>query len=87
MKYQVMLSYVTDISSIISKKIKGKSLRNDKSVDRLIENRTVSLQIFNSWELKTKISFKVLEKMKPIDKKLKYQIDKLIKTTSATTSG
>ncbi|CAD5123900.1 DgyrCDS12207 [Dimorphilus gyrociliatus] len=68
MKYQTMLSYVMDITSIINKKIQGKPIRNEQSVDRLIENRTI------------------LEKIKPIDKKLKYQIDKLIKTANSATS-
>jgi len=34
----------------------GKSIENDQSVERLVENRTV------------------LEKMRPIEKKLKYQV-------------
>ncbi|XP_043914089.1 neuroguidin [Protopterus annectens] len=60
-KYQLLLSYLMDLTYIILHKVEGKSLREAKAVLRLVEIRTV------------------LEKMRPIDQKLKYQIDKLVK--------
>ncbi|VVD01738.1 unnamed protein product [Leptidea sinapis] len=71
MKYQMLLSYLINLTYIILRKCSGEKIESDPSVDRLIEIRTV------------------LEKIRPIDSKLKYQIDKLVKTavTGATSEN
>ncbi|KFM80221.1 Neuroguidin-A, partial [Stegodyphus mimosarum] len=62
LKNQIMLSYVTNLTFIVMKKLQGKKIEDDPVVERLIELRIV------------------LEKMRPIDEKLKYQINKLLAT-------
>ncbi|KAJ2953707.1 hypothetical protein O0L34_g1327 [Tuta absoluta] len=62
MKYQMLLSYLINLTFIVLRKCSGEKIESDPSIDRLIEIRTV------------------LEKIRPIDSKLKYQIDKLVKT-------
>ncbi|KAJ0181933.1 hypothetical protein K1T71_002655 [Dendrolimus kikuchii] len=61
MKYQMLLSYLINLTYIVLRKCFGEKIESDPSIDRLIEIRTV------------------LEKIRPIDSKLKYQIDKLVK--------
>lgn len=61
-KYHMLLNYLINITYIILRKCSGELIKNDPSIERLIEVRTV------------------LEKIRPIDSKLKYQIDKLVKT-------
>jgi len=51
-----MLDYMTNLTYLMLRKSFGKSIENEPSVLRLVENRTV------------------LEKMRPIEKKLKYQV-------------
>lgn len=46
-------------------KSEGKKLEGDKTIERLVETRTV------------------LEKMRPVDMKIRYQVDKLIKTATS----
>ncbi|KAL4712857.1 hypothetical protein ACJJTC_011927 [Scirpophaga incertulas] len=62
MKYQMLLSYLINLTYIVLRKCSGEKIESDPSIDRLVEIRTV------------------LEKIRPIDSKLKYQIDKLVKT-------
>lgn len=62
MKYQMLLSYLINLTYIVLRKCSGERIESDPSIDRLIEIRTV------------------LEKIRPIDSKLKYQIDKLVKS-------
>lgn len=62
MKYQMLLSYLINLTYIVLRKSSGEKIDSDPAIDRLIEIRTV------------------LEKIRPIDSKLKYQIDKLVKT-------
>lgn len=62
MKYQMLLSYLINLTYIVLRKCSGEKIESDPSIARLIEIRTV------------------LEKIRPIDSKLKYQIDKLVKT-------
>lgn len=70
MKYQMLLSYLINLTYIVLRKCSGEKIESDPSIDRLIEIRTV------------------LEKIRPIDSKLKYQIDKLVKTAVVgSTSG
>lgn len=71
MKYQMLLSYLINLTYIVLRKCSGERIESDPSIDRLIEIRTV------------------LEKIRPIDSKLKYQIDKLVKTAviGGTTEG
>lgn len=62
MKYQMLLSYLINLTYIVLRKCSGERIESDPSIERLIEIRTV------------------LEKIRPIDSKIKYQIDKLVKT-------
>lgn len=64
MKYQMLLSYLINLTYIVLRKCSGEKIQSDPSIDRLIEIRTV------------------LEKIRPIDSKLKYQIDKLVTTAA-----
>ncbi|KAK2155469.1 hypothetical protein LSH36_239g01067 [Paralvinella palmiformis] len=68
-KYQMLLSYLINLTYLMSVKIKGLSIKDDPAIKRLVEIRTV------------------LEKMRPIDQKLKYQIDKLLKTAATGAVG
>lgn len=61
-KYHMLLNYLINITYIVLRKCSGQLIKNDPSIERLIEVRTV------------------LEKIRPIDSKLRYQIDKLVKT-------
>lgn len=62
MKYNMLLSYLINLTYVVLRKCSGERIEGDPCIDRLIELRTV------------------LEKIKPINNKLKYQIDKLVKT-------
>ncbi|CAH1183394.1 unnamed protein product [Phaedon cochleariae] len=62
MKYNMLLSYLINLTYVVLRKCAGEKIEDDPCIDRLIEIRTI------------------LEKIKPIDHKLKYQIDKLVKT-------
>ncbi|KAI8428009.1 hypothetical protein MSG28_002308 [Choristoneura fumiferana] len=64
MKYQMLLSYLINLTYIVLRKCSGERIESDPSIDRLIEIRTV------------------LEKIRPVDSKLKYQVDKLVKTAA-----
>lgn len=62
MKYNMLLSYLINLTYVVLRKCSGERIEGDPCIDRLVEIRTV------------------LEKIKPINNKLKYQIDKLVKT-------
>ncbi|KAJ8920714.1 hypothetical protein NQ315_004853 [Exocentrus adspersus] len=62
MKYNMLLSYLINVTYVVLRKCSGEKIEDDPCIDRLIEIRTV------------------LEKIKPIESKLKYQINKLVKT-------
>lgn len=64
-KNEMMLSYLIELTQLISLKCSGKQLAGDSVVERLVETRTV------------------IEKMRPIDHRLKYQIDKLVRLATA----
>ncbi|CAL1530262.1 unnamed protein product [Lymnaea stagnalis] len=59
-KNQLMVSYMANLGLLMDKKTSGESVKDDPSIDRLVEIRTV------------------LEKMRPIEHKLKYQINKVV---------
>lgn len=61
-KCHTLLSYINNLTYIILKKCKFQSIKNDPSIERLVEQRTV------------------LERIRPLEFKMKYQIDKLVKT-------
>lgn len=67
-KNQLMLGYLTNLTHVMTHKVKGKSLQESADVHRLVEIRTV------------------LEKMRPIDQKLRYQVDKLLKSAATGVS-
>lgn len=62
MKYNMLLSYLINLTYVVLRKCSGERIEGDPCIDRLVEIRTV------------------LEKIKPINNKLKYQIDKLVKS-------
>lgn len=68
MKYNMLLSYLINLTYVVLRKCSGEKIEGDPCIDRLIEIRTV------------------LEKIRPIDHKLKYQIDKLVKTAVSGTN-
>jgi len=72
-KYHMLLDYLINLTYIVLQKCSGEKIENDPAIDRLIEIRIV---------LEKKI-------IRPIDHKLRYQIDKLVKTavTGATSSS
>ncbi|BFZ12774.1 hypothetical protein BsWGS_15813 [Bradybaena similaris] len=59
-KNQLMASYMANLGLLMDKKTSGLTVKDDPSIDRLVEIRTV------------------LEKMRPIEHKLKYQINKVV---------
>ncbi|XP_013794149.1 neuroguidin-like isoform X2 [Limulus polyphemus] len=61
-KNHMLLSYLTNLTFLMWRKLNGQKISGETAVERLAEYRTV------------------LEKIRPIEQKLKYQIDKLIKT-------
>lgn len=63
-KNQLMLGYLSNLTHLMTQKVKGKSLVGSPDIHRLVEIRTV------------------LEKMRPIDQKLRYQVDKLLKSAA-----
>ncbi|KAL3282455.1 hypothetical protein HHI36_005639 [Cryptolaemus montrouzieri] len=67
MKYNMLLSYLINLTFIVLRKCSGEKIVGDPCIDRLVEIRTI------------------LEKIRPIDHKLKYQIDKLVKTATSGT--
>lgn len=69
MKYNMLLSYLINLTYVVLRKCSGEKIEGDPCIDRLIEIRTV------------------LEKIQPINHKLKYQIDKLVKTAVSGTNS
>jgi len=61
-KCHTLMSYLGDLAHVILKKSKFESIKDDASIERLVEQRTV------------------LERIRPLEFKIKYQIDKLVKT-------
>ncbi|XP_066137897.1 neuroguidin [Euwallacea fornicatus] len=68
-KYNMLLSYLINLTYVVLRKCSGQPIEGDPCIDRLTEIRTV------------------LEKIRPIDHKLKYQIDKLVKTAMTGASS
>ncbi|XP_037091584.1 neuroguidin-like isoform X2 [Pollicipes pollicipes] len=69
MKNYLLLSYLADLTQVMSLKLRGRSIAGDASVDRLVELRTV------------------LERIRPIDQKLRYQVDKLVRIATTGQLG
>ncbi|ORX83475.1 hypothetical protein BCR32DRAFT_266946 [Anaeromyces robustus] len=67
-KYNVMLSYIINLSYYFMLKLDGQKIENHPVIEQLIKERTI------------------LEKMKPLELKLKYQIDKLVKMANGSIS-
>ncbi|XP_017769528.1 PREDICTED: neuroguidin-B [Nicrophorus vespilloides] len=65
MKYNMLLSYLINLTFVVLRKCSGETIEGDPCISRLVEIRTV------------------LEKIRPIDNKLKYQINKLVKTAAS----
>ncbi|KAG0336298.1 hypothetical protein BG004_008116 [Podila humilis] len=63
-KYHILLEYITNLSFIMYRKLSGQSIQQPPSTE-IIHNLIQDRVI--------------LEKMKPVEQKLKYQIDKLVR--------
>ena len=78
-----MLEYISNVSYLSVLKLKGKKIEDQKCVQRLAELRCVrkAASSFNNFSQNFIIipKFKVFDKVKPIEAKLKYQIDKALK--------
>lgn len=61
-KCHTLMNYLSDLAHVILKKCKFQSIKDDQSIERLVEHRTV------------------LERIRPLEFKIKYQIDKLVMT-------
>jgi len=68
-KNHMLLRYLTNLTCVILKKCSGESIKDDVSVERMVEIRTI------------------LERMRPVEHKLKYQIEKLLKLSSSGKLG
>lgn len=84
MKNLMMIEYIANLLNLIHMKMKGKQINNSSCVNRLAELRCVMISIFISIFLLFRFihpafKFKIIEKSKSIEVKLKYQIDKLLK--------
>lgn len=86
LKCHLMLNYLSSLSYLSLRKLNQKSIRGDSAVFRLAEIRTVSWChsiFFSSSLFQAFLLLQVLERMRPIEQKLQYQIDKLIKAANA----
>jgi len=63
-KNLLMAVYLINLTDILARKLSGKSIEGENTIERLVEIRVI------------------LERMRPIEQKLKYQIDKLLKVAS-----
>lgn len=64
-------------------KLTGNPIQSTPTIHRIVELRTVRVKSWLVPELCGFIwYFQVLEKIRPLDQKLKYQIDKLVKTAT-----
>lgn len=61
-KCHTLMNYLSDLAHVILKKCEFQSIKDNQSIVRLVENRTV------------------LERIRPLEFKIKYQIDKLVMT-------
>lgn len=61
-KCHTLISYLSDLTNVLLKKCQFQSIKDNPSIERLVEHRTV------------------LERIRPLEFKIKYQIDKLVKT-------
>ncbi|XP_076044447.1 neuroguidin-like [Oratosquilla oratoria] len=65
LKNQYFMSYLANLTYITLRKLSGKKLEGDPSIERAVECRAV------------------LERIKPLESKLKYQIDRYVKAASS----
>jgi len=61
-KCHTLMNYLMDLSYVVLKQSQFQSIKDDPSIIRLVEQRTI------------------LERLRPLEFKIKYQIDKLVKT-------
>ena len=48
MKNHLLLNYLVDLSLVMHRKLKGESISNEPAIHRLVEGRTVSLQLVSA---------------------------------------
>lgn len=99
LRYHLLLFYLQDLTHLISIKTEGGKIKESEALNRVVTIRTVrwvdtrSPQFYFLVQLKQDtITFflsclKILEKMRPLDHKLKYQIDKLVRTAVTGSLG
>ncbi len=63
-------------------KLNGFSIKSTLPLHRIVEIRTVNTIIIRSAYNVSFVTPQVLEKIRPLDQKLKYQIDKLVRTAA-----
>lgn len=61
-KCHTLMNYLSDLAHVVLKKCEFQSIKDNPSIERLVEHRTV------------------LERIRPLEFKIKYQIDKFVKT-------
>lgn len=96
LRYHLLLFYLQDLTHLISIKAEGQKIKGSEALTRIVAVRTVRRGRRSrrpEAAVRHRASFplcrhpKVLEKMRPMDHKLKYQIDKLVRTAVAGSLG
>lgn len=96
LRYHLLLFYLQDLTHMISIKTEGGQIKESEALNRVVTIRTVrwvdsqNPQFYFLVQLKHSIfssCLKILEKMRPLDHKLKYQIDKLVRTAVTGSLG
>lgn len=96
----MLLFYLQDLTHLLSIKTEGGKIKESEALNRVVSVRTVR-RVARAVELKQglhscmchiptqafELCLKVLEKMRPLDHKLKYQIDKLVRTAITGSLG
>lgn len=97
LRYHLLLFYLQDLTHLISIKTEGGQIKESEALNRVVTIRTVSRHtepsVLFSCPAETGYHsiflscLKILEKMRPLDHKLKYQIDKLVRTAVTGSLG
>lgn len=100
LRYHLLLFYLQDLTHLISIKSEGGRISESEALSRVVAVRTVRYADRLKHDVVTKLLHrcwihkrrllsceKVLEKMRPLDHKLKYQIDKLVRTAVTGSLG
>lgn len=87
-KYHMLLNYLINLTYVVLRKCSGKLLKFEYVTVQLFSIFFVGRTIDRDPSIDRLIEIRtVLEKIRPIDYKLRYQIDKLVKTAVTGTSS